>query len=127
MPIKFKIIQRSQPGVAGGGERLYYPSPVPGGIMTLDEMIKEIGSICTVSGPDIVAVIYAMVDVSVRELSNGTIVRLGDLGSLRISLSVEGRANEAEVNASCIKNASVLYTAGSRIKRMLKFVKFRKA
>jgi len=127
MAINFKVVQRGQPGVTGGGEKKFYASPVLDGEMSLPEMTKAIEKICTVSGADILAVLYALVDVSIDNLSNGTIVRLGDLGSLRPSLSSEGRATADEVNANAVKSASVLFTPGTRIKQMLSVVKFKKA
>ena len=126
MPINFKVVQKGQPGVVGGGEKKFYASPVLDGEMSLPEMTTAIEKICTVSGADIRAVLYALVDVAVDNLSNGTIVRLGELGSLRPSLSSEGKATEAEVNATAIKNASVLFTPGTRIKAMLAAAKFKK-
>jgi len=126
MAINFKVRQRSQPGVVGGGEKKFYAYPVLDGEMTLPEMTTAIEKICTVSGADILAVLYALVDVSIVNLSNGTIVRLGELGSLRPSLSSDGKATEAEVNASSIRNANILFTPGTRIKDMLAAAKFKK-
>ena len=126
MAINFKVVQRGQPGVAGGGEKKFYASPVLDGEMSLNEMTTAIEKICTVSGADIRAVLYALVDVSVDNLANGTIIRLGELGSLRPSLSSEGKATEAEINATSVKYASVLFTPGTRIKAMLAAAKFKK-
>jgi predicted histone-like DNA-binding protein len=127
MAIKIKAIKRGQPGVVGGGEQKFYASPVSDGELTLAGLTKAIEKICTVSGADIRASLYAMVDVAVDSLADGTIVRLGDLGSLRISVSSEGKATEAEVNASSVKGASVIFTPGPRIKEMLATVKYQKA
>ncbi len=63
-------------------------------------MAKAIEKISTVSGADIRAVLYALVDVSIDNLPKGAIVRLGDLGSLRVSISSEGRDADDEVNAA---------------------------
>jgi len=126
MAIKFKVIERGEPGVAGGGTKKFYASPVMDGEMNLSDMTKAIERICTVSGADIRAVLYAMVDVSVDNLSNGTIIRLGDLGSMRISLSSEGKPTADELKASSIKGASVIFTPGTRIKEMLSSAKFQK-
>jgi predicted histone-like DNA-binding protein len=126
MSIKFKVIERGEPGVAGGGTKKFYASPVMDGEMNLSDLTKAIEKICTVSGADIRAVLYALVDVSVDNLSNGTIVRLGDLGSMRVSLSSEGKTTAEEVKATAIKSSSVIFTPGTRIKEMLATVKFQK-
>ena len=126
MAIKFKVIERGQPGVAGGGVKKFYANPVSDGEITLTELTKQIERACTVNGADIRAVLYALVDVATDNLANGTIVRLGDLGSLRTSLSAEGKEKAEEVNASAIKNSSVLFTPGSKIKEMLAVAKYEK-
>jgi predicted histone-like DNA-binding protein len=127
MAVKFKVIERGMPGAKAGGPKKFYASPVSEGEMTLAGLTKAIEKMCTVSGADIRALLYAMVDVSIDSLSNGTIVRLGDLGSLRMSLNSEGRETAEEVTASAIIRNSVIFTPGTRIKEMLKGVKYQKA
>ncbi len=126
MPIKIKSIERGQPGVTGGGIKKFYASPVMDGELTLAGMTKAIEKICTVSGADIRAVLYALVDVAIDSLADGTIVRLGDLGSLRITISSEGKDKPEDVTASAIKEAGVIFTPGTRIKETLAIVKYEK-
>jgi len=86
------------PGVAGGGEKKCYASPVSSGEQTLAGLTRSIEKISTVSGADIQAVLYALVDVSIESLSNGTFVRLEELGSLRMSLKSEGKNKKEGVS-----------------------------
>lgn len=127
MSIKFKAIQKGQPGVSGGGNKKYYASAVTDGIVDLDDLTNLIEKISTVSGADIRAVLYAMVDVMVDNLEDSRIVRLGDLGSLRTSISSEGCDTEDEVSASIIKSARVIFNPGTKIKKMLKSADYSKA
>ncbi|MDY3318876.1 HU family DNA-binding protein [Riemerella anatipestifer] len=127
MSIKYKTIQKAQPGVAGGGDKKFYASPVYQGEKTLEGLTKDIEKISTVSGADIRAVLYALVDVMQNSLSDGQIVRLGELGSMRVSLSSEGKAKEEEVTSAAIRNTKVLFTPGSDLKKMLQTLKFEKA
>ncbi|MBT0550899.1 HU family DNA-binding protein [Riemerella anatipestifer] len=127
MSIKYKTIQKAQPGVAGGGDKKFYASPVYQGEKTLEGLTKDIEKISTVSGADIRAVLYALVDVMQTSLSEGRIVRLGELGSMRVSLSSEGKAKEEEVTSAAVKSAKVLFTPGSDLKKMLQTLKFEKA
>lgn len=126
MAIKFKTIQKAQPGVAGGGEKKYYASPVYIGEKTLAGLTRDIEKISTVSGADIRAVLYALVDVMQTSLEEGQIVRLGELGSMRISISSEGKSKEEEVTASSIKKGKVLFTPGADLKKMIKTLKYEK-
>lgn len=127
MAVKFNVIEKGQPGVAGGGEKKFYASAVSSGESTLEKLTKSIEKISTVSGADIHAVLYALVDVAIDNLSHGQIIRLGELGSLRVSLKSEGRATAAEVNSSAIKSTNIIFTPGNRLKTMLATVKYQKA
>ncbi|MRM97762.1 DNA-binding protein, partial [Riemerella anatipestifer] len=51
----------------------------------------------------------------------------GELGSMRVSLSSEGKAKEEEVTSAAVKSAKVLFTPGSDLKKMLQTLKFEKA
>jgi predicted histone-like DNA-binding protein len=63
----------------------------------------------------------------VTGLEDGRIIRLGDLGSLRITLRSEGKDAAEEVTPSTVKKASVIFTPGKRLQEMLDNAKFTKA
>ena len=126
MPIKFKAIERGEPGVAGGGTKKWYASPNMSGEKALDGLTRDIEKISTVSGADIRAVLYALVDVMQDALADGQIVRIGELGSLRVSFSSEGKATEKEVTAASIKQAKVIFTPGKDIKDTLATLTYEK-
>jgi predicted histone-like DNA-binding protein len=127
MAIKFKVIEKAQPGVAGGGVKKFYASVKVQGEANIDELTRSIEKISTVSGADIRAVLYALVDVISQDLSQGRIVRLGDLGYLRVSLSSEGKDSAEEVSASSIRGAKYIFTPGISLKNTLKTLTFQKA
>ena len=79
-----------------------------------------------VRGADIRAVLYAIVSIVSCSLVDGQIVRLGGLGSLRVSISAEGKATADEANATTIKGAKVVFSPGKEIKEMLKTVSYTK-
>ena len=95
--------------------------------MTLNKLTKSIEKVSTVSGADIRAVVYAMVDVMKDALSDGRIVRLGDLGSLRISISSAGEATADDVDKNSVKGARTIFTPSIELKNMLKTIDFKKA
>ena len=127
MSIQIKAVERGQPGVAGGGVKKYYASPVQGKELTLDGLTKGIEKTSTVNGADIRAVLYALVEEAVMGLSDGRIIRLGDLGSLRITLSSEGKDAPEQVTAAAVKKAGVIFTPGGKLQDMLKTAKFTKS
>jgi predicted histone-like DNA-binding protein len=126
MSIQIKSVERGQPGVAGGGAKKFYASPVHDREISLDGLTKAIEKTSTVNGADIRAVLYAMVEEAVNGLSDGRIIRLGDLGSLRITLNSEGKDTAEEVTATSVKKAGVIFTPGKKLQEMLKSAKYTK-
>ena len=124
MAIQFKTVERAQPGVSGGGVRKFYAAPVHGREVTLEALTRAIERKSTLSGADIRAVLYAMVEQAVDGLSEGRIIRLGDLGSLRITLNSEGRDTPEEITASVIRRTGVIFTPGTKMQSMLKNARF---
>jgi predicted histone-like DNA-binding protein len=59
-------------------------------------------------------------------LESGTIVRLGELGSLRISISSNGETNEEDVSVHSIKSSKCIFTPGKELKKMLKNLEYEK-
>jgi predicted histone-like DNA-binding protein len=126
MSIQIKSVERPQPGVAGGGVKKFYASPVQGREISLEDLTRAIEKTSTVSGADIRAVLYATVEEAVDGLSEGRIIRLGELGSLRITLSSEGKYTAEEVTAAAVKKASVIFTPGKKLQEMLRNAKYTK-
>lgn len=115
MAIPYKVVQKGQPGVVGGGVKKFYASVVTTGETTIDELTKEIEKFSALSEADIRGVIIALENVIQNKLAEGKIVRLEKLGSLYPSLSSKGVDTEAEVTSSIIKEATVNYRPGERI------------
>lgn len=126
MTIKFRVIERAEPGVTGGGTKKFYASAANQGVASLDDITKLIEKISTVSGADIRAVLYAMVDVISAELERGRIVRMGELGSLRVSISSRGKTLYDEVRQSDIIRARILFSPGIMLKKMLATLHYQK-
>ena len=120
MSIKFKVIERWRPGVVGGGVKKYYAVTQSSGEETLDDLINEIEKRSSLRSMVIRWAIYALVEVMRDRLADGQIVRLGELGSLRVNISSKAKENAAEVKASSIKGAHVVFTPGKDLKKMLR-------
>jgi predicted histone-like DNA-binding protein len=127
MAITFKVIGKGEPGVAGGGVTKYYASANSTGEANIDELSELIEMISTVSSIDISAALQGFVKVMPRALAAGDIVRLGDLGYFRISLSSKGHATEEEVSASSVTDTRIIFTPGKELKKMLNNLEFVKA
>lgn len=89
MAIDYKVVEKGQPGVVGGGEIKFYTQIVYGKEATVDELVKNIEKFSALSESDIRGVIYALENVA-----QGRIVRLEKLGSFYPTISSQGETEE---------------------------------
>ena len=86
--VTYSVAQRvdpREPEVAGK----FYATAQARGVMGIREMAERIQQACTVTRADTMAVLTALEDVVSDGLQGGEIVRLGELGSLQISLTLK--------------------------------------
>ena len=121
----YSIKQRVNPK-APEDPRKYYAFPKTMGSVDLRALAKRISRESTVSMMDTLAVLEGIFQVIPDYLMEGNIVELGQLGSLRLSLSSDGIENLDEFNNSLIKRANILFRPGNEFKDQLKTVKFTK-
>lgn len=126
MSIKYNLIQRTEPGVTGGGQKKFYATVKSDGEISVDDLTKAIEKFSALSEADIRGVIIALENVILNEIVNGKIVRLDKLGSFYPSLSSSGAATEAAFNVSMIKGAKMNYRPGKRLQDALDTAEFQK-
>ena len=110
--VKYSVIPRINPRDRES-EPKYYAQAKMSGEVTLREMCERIQQSCTVTKADVHAVLVSMEDVFVDALKGGEIIRLGDLGTFRISLSSKGSLTEKEYTSSLIKKSRIIFRPGS--------------
>jgi predicted histone-like DNA-binding protein len=126
MAIKYRTIQKVQPGITGGGSRKYYASIVTDGEVKIDELVKEIEKFSALSEPDIYGVIVALENVIQNKLADSKIVRLEKLGTFYPTLSSEGKDTEKEITAHSIKKTGINYRPGARLIKTMQDAGFKK-
>ena len=126
MAITYSVNERNNP-LQPQQPKKWYANAKSTGNATLRTLSKEVAQRSTVSPADTYAVLVGLTEVIVEHLSDGQIVRLGDLGSLQVSVSSAGAEAESKFNASLIKNGKVVFRPGIDIKEMLNNLKYEKA
>lgn len=107
--IKYVIRAKKNPQ---NKEVKYYPQAAPVEAITLKEIIGRIEKTSTVSSADCKAVLDALQYEVIAALKDGKSVRLGDLGSFRLTISSEGVATVEEAKkkgTSLIKAVKVQF------------------
>jgi predicted histone-like DNA-binding protein len=103
-----------------GGTRVnkYYARAVTMGHSTLAMIAQAIQSRCTVTRPDILAVMAAFVDDVYARLMQGQIVELGELGNMQLLIHNNGGAEtKEEWTPSLIKKAVIIYRPSLAMKK----------
>jgi predicted histone-like DNA-binding protein len=127
MEIKYRIVEKMlPPSVGNGKESKYYMVVNSKGEMDLERITELVMKRCSVHGSDIRSVIYALTEVAIEGLQDGYIVRLGELGSLRMILNSEGRDSPEQVNHSAVKNCKIHFAPGKKLKDIRKDLVFKK-
>lgn len=104
----------------------FYARAQARGVAGIREMSDRIQKMCTVTRADVMAVLIALEDVVADSLANGEIVRLGELGSMQVSLSSTGVEKKEDFHEGLITNARILFRGGTTLKTMLATMSYEK-
>jgi hypothetical protein len=88
MSVKFNIVERANPRDLEAPKK-FYPSIQSSGRKSVRQLTQLITQMCTVTGPDTMAVLESFLTIIPQELAEGNIVELGDFGSF--SRRIPGR------------------------------------
>ena len=123
--LTYSVVERKDPASPEVQGKFYAQAQARGeaGIRELSQRIQQM---CTVTRADVIAVLTALEDVVSDSLANGEIVRLGELCSLRVSLSGSGTVTKEEYHTGLIEKKRILFTGGTTLKNMLGTLKYQR-
>jgi predicted histone-like DNA-binding protein len=122
--MKYKLVQRANPQDRSNVK--WYASPVNEGKITQKNIAADIVGLTSLARGDVSNVIESLIDTVPKYLLIGQSVKLGDLGSFRLSFSSEGVADATTFNAGKISGVRVLFTPSIELREAIKKVKFEK-
>lgn len=114
--MKYKIIERKKPGTQ---DFKFYGTVVLGEPVGLRAIVKEIEEKCTLTQPDILAVLSALESAIAAKLRNGQSVRFGTLGSFRPTITSKGADSAPTWAVNMIKRVRAVFTPSAQLKRDL--------
>lgn len=107
MSVKYKKVQSNMRGNSSFGK--WYGKAVVSDVVDVDLLSSNIGNRCTVTKPDIVAVISALVDEMKAQLQMGNRVVLDGFGSFKVGMSTKPAETAKEFTANNVKRLRVLF------------------
>lgn len=121
--ITLKKIQRSNP-LDKEAPKKFYVSTSGSGEIDLETMSANISEKCTLTEPDVLAVLSALTTEMTVQLMEGKIVRFGSFGSFQLGISSKGVATETEASRNQVKGIRVKFRPGRRISNALAQLRF---
>lgn len=107
MSVKYKKVQSNMKGNSSFGK--WYGKAVVSDVVDVDLLSSNIGNRCTVTKPDIVAVISALVDEMKAQLQMGNLVVLDGFGSFKVGMSTKPAETAKEFTANNVKRLRVIF------------------
>ncbi len=121
--IPYSVVPRKNP-LKKDEPAKYYAQAQASGELDFEEMCEAITQRSTCTETDVRAAIAGIIYEAKRALKAGRIVRLGDLGSLQMSLSSGGVAVKKEFSMSLIKRARIKFRPGKALTDMTKVLTY---
>lgn len=121
--LNYSVVERKSPRFPEKPGRFYAQSQSRGQV-EIKELADRIHRMCTVPMPGIMAVMIAMEDVLAEALSQGEIVKLGELGSLYTSVGSRCCRKREDFSPKMINKVKVLFRTGRELKKSFCGVKF---
>ena len=116
--MKVKLVVRTNPRKQGDPGK-WYANPVNAGKKTLRDIAKDIAGRSSLTRGDIENVLTNFMECLPSYLRDGFSVQLGEFGTMRLTLSSEGAANEKSFKTETIK-PRVTFTPGVELKAALR-------
>ena len=125
MALKYDLIQgKDMSEGAGPDAKLWYARAAAADHMTFEELCDDIAESSTLTSADVKATLDRMAWVISKNLQNGRIVEMGELGNFRMTIGSSGTITKEEFNTSLIKKPRVKFYPGKRIQTARTETKF---
>ena len=113
----YKLVTRKVTDLKGGAaQEKIYAIPDYNGHTDMDTLCVMIGARSTVSSADVKAVLDNLNFILDKELRAGRIVKLGEFGNVRLSLSSNGASDKKSFTQADVKGARVIFTPGASLR-----------
>lgn len=120
MALKYKVQETVSKLKNKEGEAIAYARPVYTNEADINSLAELIADISAISVGDVRSMLYTLTKLVAKELSNGRLVSLGDLGRLRLTLRSKSAKKAEDFKNDMIKGVGVIFTPGKAIKLLTK-------
>ena len=121
--IKYSLKERVNPADVSAPNKLY-PVKQSQEELTLRDFAKRISRESTVSMMDTMAVLEGLLQIIPDEIAKGKIIKLGEFGTFRTTLSAEGVNTAKEFSTAKIRALNVRFRPAREFRNLLASAKY---
>lgn len=118
MPIEYSLVQRGNPGDPKSPKR-WYAAVRSSGTTTERNMVDKISRGTSLSSGDVKNAIESLLQEIPRDLADGKLVKLGELGTFRVTLQSEGTDTEEAFTGAQVRKVKVNFTPSALFEQLL--------
>jgi len=115
MSVKYSLACLSSKPGDKTAAKLYYAKAQADGEITMDDMADDIAYATSLTDGDVLNVIRALIRQMNKNLSNGKIVRLENLGCFQMQLCSDGVEDKTKFTAANITKARIQFRPGKMV------------
>jgi predicted histone-like DNA-binding protein len=120
--MKYKLIEKKNP--MKPEEKKWYASGIKSGNVSIKDLSKEIAGRSSLTRGDIENVLSNFLEELPTFLKMGMSVKLGEFGSIRLTLSSEGVEDPKDFTHNKIKGVKVVFMPSTELKKALEDTSF---
>lgn len=116
--LHYRITKRKN--TIGGKKDQYILQAVHTGVITFDQICKEVSDRCSLTPGDVKHAVSELADLYQFHLAEGRIVELGDLGRYKIGFQCKAEDHPDKLTKKSIKKFHLNFQPSKAVKKMLK-------
>lgn len=125
MAISYVLVARKNPLSPESGKKFYATAQSTGDV-SFNRLAEEVMRSTSSTKGDVQLALDALISSMVSHLSNGEIIRLGDFGSFRMSISSKGATDSKDFSTALILKSRIAFAPGESLKAMINNLKYQK-
>lgn len=114
--LKYSVVSRKNPN---NQEVKFYAQIATPEPLSIDSLAKMIAQNCTLTRHDIVACLSAFQEQFINALQEGKSIRLGDLGSFRVTMHSIGAETEETFASSNVNRLSIRFAPAPKLRKAI--------
>lgn len=117
--ISYVVVQRVDPRTPNSPDRKFYGQTVDNGIVTIEDIARNISSRVTIQRADVEAALRAFIIVMRNNFLRGNSVRLDNVGVFKPTVKTSGADTQDSWDTSYIKALNIRYRRAGAIREKL--------